>query len=229
MRQSRPRGYVSALVCGAGICWTAGLGAQGPAPYPQRNVQIVVPYTPGTGADIVARALAPKLAERWKVGVITDNRPGATGNIGTDFVAKAAPDGHVLLMTATSFGTAPALSAEASVRSGEELRAGRAGRGEHDDAGRASAASGEVDARIHPAREAPAGAAALFVSRQRRPAAPDDRADQARDRHRYRSRAVQGLGRRGHRSRRRARPGDGCRRCRRFRRRCAAGSCACSR
>jgi tripartite-type tricarboxylate transporter receptor subunit TctC len=46
------------------------------------------------------------------VGVITDNRPGATGVIGTDFVAKAAPDGHVLLMTATSFATVPALTAK---------------------------------------------------------------------------------------------------------------------
>jgi tripartite-type tricarboxylate transporter receptor subunit TctC len=91
------------------LSWAAGLGAQTPAVYPQRNVQIVVPYTPGTGADIIARALGPRLAERWKVAVITDNRPGATGNIGTDFVAKATPDGHVLLMTATSFGTVPAL------------------------------------------------------------------------------------------------------------------------
>lgn len=94
----------------AAACWTVGVGAQIPAAYPQRNVQFVVPYTPGTGADIVARSLGPHLAERWKVGVITDNRPGATGNIGTDYAAKAASDGHVLLMTATSFGTTPALS-----------------------------------------------------------------------------------------------------------------------
>src|SRR5688500_10703216 len=99
-----------ALASLAAACWVAAVGAQAPAAYPQRNVQIVVPYTPGTGADIVARGLGPRLAERWKVGVITDNRPGATGNIGTDFVAKAAPDGHVLLMTATSFGTTPALT-----------------------------------------------------------------------------------------------------------------------
>lgn len=72
-------------------------------------MHFVVPFTPGTGADILSRILGPKLAERWKVGVITDNRAGATGNIGTDFVAKAAPDGHTLLFTATSFGTNPAL------------------------------------------------------------------------------------------------------------------------
>ena len=80
------------------------------APFPTRTVQIVVPYTPGTGADILARILGPRLAERWKSGVITDNRPGATGNIGTEFVAKATPDGHTVLFTATSFGTTPALT-----------------------------------------------------------------------------------------------------------------------
>ena len=74
-----------------------------------RNVQIVVPYTPGTGADILARTLGPKLAERWKVNVIADNRPGATGNIGAEYVSKAAPDGHTVLFTATSFGTTPPL------------------------------------------------------------------------------------------------------------------------
>ena len=105
------RGLARSLIYAAAACWATGLGAQDLV-YPQRNVQIVVPYTPGTGADILARTLGPRLAERWKVGVITDNRPGATGNIGTEFVARAAPDGHVLLMTATSFGTVPALSAK---------------------------------------------------------------------------------------------------------------------
>jgi len=89
-------------------CWPCAASAQD-ATYPVRNVQIVVPYTPGTGADILSRIFGPRLAERWKVAVITDNRAGATGNIGTEFVAKAPPDGHVLLFTATSFGTNPAL------------------------------------------------------------------------------------------------------------------------
>ena len=106
------RGLAHALVAFTAACWAAATGAQGTAAYPQRNVQIVVPYTPGTGADIVARTLGPRLSERWNVGVIADNRPGATGNIGADFVAKAVPDGHIVLMTATSFGTTPALSAK---------------------------------------------------------------------------------------------------------------------
>jgi tripartite-type tricarboxylate transporter receptor subunit TctC len=78
-------------------------------PYPSRPVHLVVPFTPGTGADILARLLGPKLGERWGVAVVTDNKAGATGNIGTEFVAKSAPDGHTLLVTATSFGTSPAL------------------------------------------------------------------------------------------------------------------------
>jgi len=86
--------------------WMVGAGAQS---FPQRNVQIVVPYTPGTGGDLLARTLGPRLAERWKASVIVENRAGATGNIGADFVAKAAPDGHTVLVTATSFGMTPAV------------------------------------------------------------------------------------------------------------------------
>ena len=97
------------LLALAMACWIGSASAQSTTAYPGRTVQIVVPYTPGTGADILSRIFGPRLAERWKVGVVTDNRAGATGNIGTEFVAKAAPDGHTLLFTATSFGTNPAL------------------------------------------------------------------------------------------------------------------------
>ena len=78
--------------------------------WPARPVTLVVPYTPGTGADILARILGPRLGERWKQAVVTDNRAGASGNIGTDYVAKASPDGNTLLFTATSFGTNPAIN-----------------------------------------------------------------------------------------------------------------------
>jgi len=78
--------------------------------WPRRAIQIVVPYTPSTGADILARVLGPKLAERWKVPVVTENRAGASGNIGAEVVAKAAPDGYTLLCVATSFGTNPAVN-----------------------------------------------------------------------------------------------------------------------
>src|SRR3954453_1548382 len=78
-------------------------------PWPSRPVHIIVPYTPGPGADILARVLGPKLGERWKAAVVTDNKAGATGNIGADAAAKSSPDGYTLLLTATSFTTNPAL------------------------------------------------------------------------------------------------------------------------
>ena len=95
-----------ALLIAAALCISSAAFTQD---YPTRPVHLIVPYTPGTGADILARLLGPKLGERWKVGVPTENKPGATGNIGADFVAKAAADGHTLLFVATSFGTTPAL------------------------------------------------------------------------------------------------------------------------
>jgi len=67
--------------------WSAASAAQEGGAWPARTIQVVVPYPPGTGADILARILGPKLAERWKVGVVTDNRAGAQGNIGTDHVS----------------------------------------------------------------------------------------------------------------------------------------------
>lgn len=98
----------------AAICGSWSAVAQDPSTssgqaWPTRTVQFVVAYTPGTGADILARAFGPKLAERWKVSVVTENRVGATGTIATAYVAKAAPDGHTLLFVATAFGTTPAL------------------------------------------------------------------------------------------------------------------------
>jgi len=67
-----------------------------------RPIRIIVPFTPATGIDILARTLGQKLGEQWKVPVVVDNRPGASGNIGTEAVAKSAPDGYTLLMTANT-------------------------------------------------------------------------------------------------------------------------------
>jgi len=61
-----------------------------------------VPFTTGTGADLLARLLGPKLADQWKVSVVTDNKAGASGSIGTGAAAKAAPNGLTVLVTATS-------------------------------------------------------------------------------------------------------------------------------
>jgi tripartite-type tricarboxylate transporter receptor subunit TctC len=85
------------------------IGTAAAQDYPSRPIHILVPYTPGTGADILSRVLGPKISERWKAAVVTDNRPGATGNIGAAEAKAASPDGYTLLLTATSFTTNPAL------------------------------------------------------------------------------------------------------------------------
>jgi tripartite-type tricarboxylate transporter receptor subunit TctC len=77
--------------------------------YPTRTIRIVVPFTPGTGIDILARVAAQKLNERWSQTVLVENRPGASGNIGTDVVAKSAADGYTLMVTANTFAITPAL------------------------------------------------------------------------------------------------------------------------
>jgi len=77
--------------------------------YPSRPITLVVPYTPGTGIDIIARTVAPRLTERWKEPVIVDNKPGASGNIGAAIVAKAPPDGYTMMVTVNTFTITPAL------------------------------------------------------------------------------------------------------------------------
>jgi len=66
--------------------------------WPERPVTLIVPYSPGTGIDIIARTLAPELTRLWGQPIVIENRTGAGGNIGADLVAKARPDGYTLLM-----------------------------------------------------------------------------------------------------------------------------------
>jgi tripartite-type tricarboxylate transporter receptor subunit TctC len=84
-------GLAAAVV--AGSAW-----AQKPPAWPTKLIRIVVPYSAGIGVDIAARIIAPKLSERLGQPVIVENKAGASGIIGTEFVAKSAPDGHTLGM-----------------------------------------------------------------------------------------------------------------------------------
>lgn len=77
--------------------------------YPEKPVTMVAPFPPGGSVDLVARAVALQLGEIWKQPVIVSNRPGASGNIGTEAVVRAAPDGYTLLMGTTALSSSPAV------------------------------------------------------------------------------------------------------------------------
>jgi tripartite-type tricarboxylate transporter receptor subunit TctC len=92
------------FVC-AGIVGLLALAAQAAQAQglSDRNIFLVVPFTAGTGPDILARVLGEELRQRWGQAVVVENKPGASGNIGTQAAARATPDGHTLLMTVNTF------------------------------------------------------------------------------------------------------------------------------
>jgi tripartite-type tricarboxylate transporter receptor subunit TctC len=89
-----PLARLAAALC-AGL--VALLAAPAAADYPDRPIRLVVPFPAGGGADVLARTIMPRVAQELGASIVIDNRPGAGGNVGAEFVAHAAPDGYTLL------------------------------------------------------------------------------------------------------------------------------------
>jgi tripartite-type tricarboxylate transporter receptor subunit TctC len=93
-----------------GACCAAGAWAQSPAgDYPNRSIRIIVPLAAGGNVDIVARTMAEQISRILGQSVLVENRPGASSLVGTQLVARAAPDGYTLLAIANTFATVPSL------------------------------------------------------------------------------------------------------------------------
>ena len=107
--QSQSGVAAAALLVAAWAVLTPDAAAQA---YPSKNIQMVVPYTPGGSADLMSRTIAQRLGEAWGRNFIVDNRPGASGMIGTEIVTKAEPDGYTLLGHTSSYPATAAVRAK---------------------------------------------------------------------------------------------------------------------
>ena len=88
-----------AIACFPLAIWPDGANAQ----ISGRPITIVVPFTAGSGPDILARTIGEEIQQRWSQPVVVDNKPGASGNIGAQVASRAAPDGHTLMLTTNPF------------------------------------------------------------------------------------------------------------------------------
>ena len=113
--------FISATAAGTlGSAMVAPAMAQA---FPSKPIRIVVPYPPGGSSDIIARAISQGLSEALGQSVIVENKPGANGNLGAEFVARAAPDGHtVLLCDVGALAISPSVYTRLSFDPGKDLR-----------------------------------------------------------------------------------------------------------
>src|SRR4051794_13015448 len=103
----------AALAAALFVCASAATQVASAQTFPAKPVRFVVPFAPGGASDIVARAVGAKLGDVWGQTIVIDNRAGGSGMIGSELVARAAPDGYVLLVAEPTFAITPGLFSKA--------------------------------------------------------------------------------------------------------------------
>jgi tripartite-type tricarboxylate transporter receptor subunit TctC len=101
--------WIAMIACVTTLFGTTALGAENPSAWPSRPVKIIIPFSPGGGTDNLSRVLGQKLAEIFGQPFVVENRPGAGGTLGSEQVARAAPDGYTLCIVSGSYSANPAL------------------------------------------------------------------------------------------------------------------------
>ena len=104
---SAKRGWI--YFCLLPFAFCLGYGCALAQAYPSKPIRIVIPFTPGSASDILARLIGPKLNESWGQQVVVDDRPSAGGTVAGEIVARATPDGHTLMLTSSAFAGSAAL------------------------------------------------------------------------------------------------------------------------
>ncbi|HBD32217.1 MAG TPA: ABC transporter substrate-binding protein, partial [Cupriavidus sp.] len=97
MHRFAPVRWLATALAATGFTFAAQASAQG-TPYPAKPVRVVVAFTAGGTTDMLARSVSQQLAQRFKQSFVVDNRPGAGGNIGTEYVVRSPADGYTLLV-----------------------------------------------------------------------------------------------------------------------------------
>jgi len=106
MRALQRATFATLIATGIAVAAVPGVAAQN---YPTKPVRMIVPFTPGSATDLLARRVAPKMSDNWNQQVVVDNRGGGGGTLGASIVAKATPDGYTLLVHSIAFAMNAAL------------------------------------------------------------------------------------------------------------------------
>src|SRR5688572_6580101 len=179
----------SAFTGVAGVPWAAH--AQDAQQYPNRPLRFLVGFAAGGFTDVMARAIAAKLADNWSQQVVVDNRPGAGTIVATDLAAKSPPDGYTLLMMTDNFVTNPSLFKQLPYDSEKDFAPITLGALAPLHAARPSVTSRAIRERARRARQGAAGAAAVRIGRHRRAGASRRRTFEYARRGAHGARAVQ--------------------------------------